>query len=117
MLKRVSMILALALPLVAADVTGKWTFQVDLDMGSGSPMFTFEQDGEQLTGTYSGALGSAPLKGTVKEDRIEFTFEGDYDGQQFTVQYTGTISADETMKGKCDYAGQASGTWTARRAE
>jgi hypothetical protein len=103
----------LALPAGAAEVTGKWTFDVELDVGSGSPTFVFEQDGENLTGTYSGRLGEAKLKGTVKGDQIEFSFDTNYG----TVRYEGTVEGPDQMKGTADYAGQASGTWTAERAK
>ena len=102
-----------ALPAAAADVTGKWNFSVQLDMGSGSPTFVFQQDGEKLTGTYSGQAGEAELTGTVKENKIQFSFESAFG----TVTYEGTIEEDGTMKGTADYGGQASGTWTAKRAE
>ena len=101
------------LPAGAAEVTGKWTFHVKLDMGSGSPTFVFEQDGEELAGTYSGRLGEAKLEGTVKGDQIQFSFATSYGA----VKYEGTIEDSNNMKGKADYAGQASGTWTAERAE
>jgi len=97
----------------AADVTGKWTFSVQLDMGSGSPTFVFEQDGENLTGTYSGEAGQAKLKGTVKGNEIQFSFDSDFG----VVKYEGTIEDADSMKGTADYAGQASGTWTAKRAK
>ena len=32
------------------DVTGTWLFQVETSGGSGSPTFTFKQEGETLTG-------------------------------------------------------------------
>jgi hypothetical protein len=102
-----------AVPAAAADVTGAWIFTVELDMGSGNPTFDFEQDGEKLTGTYHGIAGDAELEGTVKEDQIQFSFESSFG----TVTYTGTIEDDGTMKGTADYGGQASGTWTAKRAE
>ena len=57
------------------DVTGKWTFTVETSAGSGTPTVTLKQDGEKLTGTYSGALGEAKLTGSVKGDAIEFSFE------------------------------------------
>ena len=100
-------------PLAAADVSGKWTFEVNMDMGSGSPSFIFEQEGEKLTGTYSGAAGEAELTGTVKGDTIVFQFQTEWG----TVKYEGTIEPDGGMKGKADYAGQAQGTWTAKRSE
>lgn len=54
--------------LTLADVSGKWTAQVDTDMGSGEPTFVLKQVGDKLTGTYSGQLGEAPVTGTVKGD-------------------------------------------------
>ena len=43
------------------DVTGKWAFAVETAAGSGTPTMTFKQDGEKLTGHYSGQLGEADL--------------------------------------------------------
>ena len=56
------------------DVSGTWNFVVNLDAGSGEPVFVFMQDGEILTGSYEGTFGSASVTGTVMGDRIEFTF-------------------------------------------
>ena len=96
---------------VAADVSGKWTFNVVLDAGSGSPTFEFKQSGEKLTGSYHGQFGEAPLTGTVKGDKVEFSFGGALG----TVIYSGTIEGEAKMKGTCDYGGQAKGTFTATK--
>jgi hypothetical protein len=101
----------LAVPSMAADISGRWTFAVDLGGQGGSPKFTFEQKGEALTGVYSGQLGEAKLKGTVKGDRVEFEFET----SGITVVYSGAVVSATEMKGKTDYGGQAEGTWTAKR--
>ncbi len=92
------------------DVTGSWAFSVETSAGSGSPSFTFKQEGEKLSGKYSGQLGEADLKGTVKGDKIEFSFEAGGG----VVVYTGTIEKD-TMKGKVSLGDQATGTWTGKR--
>jgi len=107
--------LILALPLMAADVSGKWDFAVDLDVGSGSPTFVLEQQGETITGTYSGAAGQANLKGTVKGDDIEFQFEADTGGEKISVRYSSKILAADKMKGTAKYGTMGSGTWTATR--
>lgn len=96
------------------DVTGTWTFNVETSAGSGTPTITFKQDGEALTGTYDGQLGKTNLKGTLKGTAITFSFTGDAQGQTFTVTYTGT-AANDGIKGTVDLAGQASGTFTAKR--
>src|SRR6266704_909742 len=62
------------------DVTGNWIFTVETSAGSGTPKFTFKQDGEKLTGHYSGQLGEAELTGSVKSNAITFKFMGDVQG-------------------------------------
>jgi hypothetical protein len=78
-------VLMLALGLSAArgaaqakvDVTGKWAFNVETSAGAGTPTFTFKQDGEKLTGHYTGTFGEADLTGTVKGADITFSFTVD----------------------------------------
>lgn len=102
---------ALAAMAFAADISGKWSFEVVLDAGSGSPSFEFTQSGETLTGTYHGQFGDAKVTGTVKGNHVEFTFGSDAG----TVKYSGTITDAKHMKGSADYAGAASGTFTATK--
>ena len=107
-------VLLLSLAAYAANISGTWNAKVDLGGQGGSPTFVLKQDGEKLTGTYSGALGDAPLTGAVKGDKVTF----DFDAQGAAVHYEGTVNTDGTeMKGTCDYGGQASGTFTAKKAE
>jgi hypothetical protein len=102
----------LALSALAHDVSGKWTFNVETDAGSGSPTFVFKQDGDKLTGTYSGTFGTADLTGTVKGDAIEFSFEATVADQKGKVVYTGKIEAPGKMKGEVEFTGLGKGTWT-----
>ncbi len=95
------------------DVTGNWVFQVETSGGSGSPTFTFKQEGETLTGKYNGQFGTADIKGTVKGNQIEFSFNAEGLG---VITYSGTIETG-AMKGKVTLGDQASGTWTAKRKE
>jgi hypothetical protein len=96
----------------AADISGKWTFNVETDAGSGSPTFVFKQAGEKLTGTYTGTFGTAELTGTVKGDVIEFSFEATVLDQKGKVVYTGKIEAPDKMKGAVEFTGLGKGTWT-----
>lgn len=95
------------------DVTGAWDVEVVTEQGAGNPAFTFKQDGEKLTGTYKGLLGEAALAGTVKGDKIEFSFKvsGQVEG---TVTYTGTTDG-KTMKGKLSLAGLGEGTFSGKK--
>lgn len=97
------------------DVTGKWTFNVETGAGSGTPTMTFKQEGEKLTGHYSGQLGEADLAGTVKGQTVEFKFTVDVGGQQLNCVYSGAVDGKDSMKGKVDLVGLGEGTFTAKR--
>jgi len=98
------------------DVTGKWTFTVQTDAGSGTPTVTLKQEGEKLTGHYSSQnLGEAELNGTVKGQDVKFSFSADAQGTAITVTYTGTIENKDSMKGTVDLGGVAQGIFTAKR--
>ena len=111
----IPLLLFLAGTVLAADVSGKWNFQVNLDAGSGSPTFTFKQDGETLTGTYVGLLGSAKVSGAVKGDSIDFSFDAEYSGEKIKAHYTGKIQSPAKMSGSVEYGGLAKGTWIAEK--
>jgi hypothetical protein len=96
------------------DVTGKWAFSVETSAGAGQPTFTFKQDGEKLTGHYTGTFGEADLTGTVKGADITFGFTVDAQGTAVKETYTGTVDKD-TMKGKLVIEGLGEGTFTAKR--
>jgi hypothetical protein len=106
-MKTLALLILSAAMSFAADVTGKWTLNVVLDAGSGSPTFVFEQKGETLTGKYQGQFGESELKGTVKGDKIEFTFGG----AAGEAKYSGTVTGN-TMKGTCEYGEAGKGTFT-----
>jgi hypothetical protein len=97
------------------DVTGKWAFNVETGAGSGTPTITLKQDGEKLTGHYSGQLGEADLAGTVKGQNVEFKFTVDLQGQQLNCIYTGAVDGKDSMKGKVDLVGLGEGTFTAKK--
>ena len=104
--------LALVAALAGADISGTWNVNVQTDMGSGTPVFVLKQSGEELTGTYSGALGEAPITGTVKGSEVVIQFEI----QGAKIIYTGKIDdGAQKMEGKVDMAGMASGTFTAAK--
>jgi len=97
---------------MAHDVSGKWEFSVDTAAGSGTPSFVFKQDGEKLTGTYTGLFGKADLTGTVKGDQIDFKFDFSYSGQSGVAHYTGSIDSAAKMHGKVEFGDLGEGTWT-----
>ncbi|MBI3492722.1 MAG: hypothetical protein HY047_13235 [Acidobacteria bacterium] len=106
---------ALAGQAAKVDVTGKWAFNVETSVGSGTPTFTFKQEGEKLTGHYSGQLGEADLTGTVKGQALSLKFTVDVQGNQIECHYDGTIESKDALKGKVSLVGLGDGTFTAKR--
>ena len=96
------------------DVTGTWSFQVETDAGTGTPTMTFKQEGEKLSGHYSGQLGEAPLAGTLKGSAIEFSIDVSAQGTDLHIVYSGTVEKD-SMKGKVKLGDVAAGTFTAKK--
>jgi len=98
------------------DVTGKWTFNVQTDAGSGSPTVTMKQDGEKLTGHYSSqTFGEQDFTGSIKGSDLKFSFSADVQGNSLTVTYTGTVENKDALKGTVDLGGLGQGTFTAKR--
>jgi hypothetical protein len=106
---------AAAAPAQGMNITGAWSFTVETSQGSGSPTFTFKQDGENLTGTYKGQFGEAPLTGTVKGADIKFAIKINAQGQDLTLTYSGKIESKDSMKGTVQLGELGEGTWTAKR--
>ena len=99
----------------AAPVTGTWTFNILSEQGSGTPTLTFVQQGETLTGKYSGTLfADATLKGTLKGRSITFTVYATFSGARQDSLFTGEYDGDSAMKGT--YTNDfGAGTFTAVR--
>jgi hypothetical protein len=110
-MKTLVLLFALTALAFAADISGKWTFDVVLDAGSGSPNFEFTQSGETITGMYHGQFGDAKLTGTVKGDKVDFTFGS----EAGSVKYSGTLDGANKMKGTVDYGEAGKGTFTATK--
>jgi hypothetical protein len=97
------------------DLTGKWTFNVQTDAGSGTPTVSFKQDGDKLTGHYTGQLGDVDLTGSVKGSDFMFSFSSDLQGNKLDVEYKGTIESKDALKGTLSISGLGNGTFTAKR--
>ena len=81
-----------------AKIGGVWKFTVELEVGTGHPTVTLKQDGEKLTGTYDGRYGAAPLEGTIKENKIEFTVSMTAEGAAVTGVFSGVVEGRARIK-------------------
>lgn len=112
---RMGKLIALTLmagPAFAADVTGAWTATMKLNYGGGSATFVFTQTGEQLKGSYKGALGEAPVAGSVKGTHVEWEFDHARLGK---IRFSGSVKDSNTIEGSAKYGQFVSGTFVAQR--
>lgn len=88
----------LAVAAFAADVSGKWTAEVQGRGGNTmTQTFVLKADGSTLTGKIEGGRGG-PVdisNGKVDGDNISFDVVREFNGNSVTLHYTGTISGDE----------------------
>lgn len=84
---------ALALAAAGEDVSGKWRAEFTTPDGARRVnTFTFQVDGEKVTGTVAGSQDETPIKdGKVGADTIAFTADRPFG----TFTYKGKISGGE----------------------
>jgi hypothetical protein len=96
---------------------------VTVNLGAGTPEQSFtanlQQQGERLTGSIQGSLGSGQIaSGSVSGNEVRFTVPITLPApasQTTDAQFTGTISGN-TMSGAVQVVGRDPGTFTATRA-
>jgi hypothetical protein len=99
-----------------AKVAGKWNVTLELPSITGHPVLTLKQEGEKLTGTYTGRYGESLLTGTVKEKDVSFTVTLVAEGMQTQGVFEGKVDGD-TMGGDVSFEGAGDGTWSGVRAK
>jgi hypothetical protein len=102
---------------LAADVSGKWTYQQP-GRGGGDPIpvtITLKADGATLTGSVPGmGRGGAPAdpsaisNGKVDGDKVSFEVKRTTQNGESITKYEGTVSGDE-MKLKVTRPGRGGG--------
>ena len=103
-------------PKPAIDLTGKWLVELHLEMGTATPTLELKQEGEKISGTYTGRYGAFPLSGTLKDRTLQFSFKMNADGTDASMSFVGEVAADgQTMKGKAEMEGLGDAAWNAKR--
>jgi hypothetical protein len=82
---------------MAADVAGKWIAQMPGRDGQTREVpFTFQVDGDKLTGTTAGRDGDIPIAdGKINGDEISFTITRSMGGNEMKFLYKGKVAGDE----------------------
>ncbi len=80
----------------AADVTGKWTYEMAGRNGNTmTSNLTLKADGDKLTGTVSGRGGDTEItEGKVDGDSVSFTVVREFNGNKITQNYKGKVDGD-----------------------
>jgi hypothetical protein len=86
-------LLLIAASALAADVDGKWSGEIETPGGDVSQDFTFKASGTKLTGSLAGPEGKATAiqNGKIEGAKISFTAVVNFNGDTFTVKYTGVV--------------------------
>ena len=100
-----------------AAVAGKWAMTLDISgVGPATTALELKQDGEKITGTYTGRYGTFPLKGTLKGRTLTFEFTMNADGTDVSMSFAGEVSEDNlSMKGTANIVGLGDANWTAKK--
>ncbi|NIM17174.1 MAG: hypothetical protein GTO45_27660 [Candidatus Aminicenantes bacterium] len=97
------------------NVSGKWQMTIESPRGERTRDVEFVQDGENLKVIMTGRQGTTiEGKGTVKDNKIEWTITRETPRGTFTMTYKGTVDGD-TMKGEVEMGGRGSRKWSATR--
>ena len=89
----------------ATDISGTWGITIERTAEQGGTFndtLVVKQRGEKLSGIHSGRFGKHNFSGTVKSNKVEFTWENpSVDGpkQPITVTFEGTIESQTKMTG------------------
>jgi len=100
----------------AADVSGNWNLTVETQRGTQNPTMTLAQKGEEVTGTYKGARGEMPIKGTIKGNDLKLAYTISAQGNEFTINYEGVVAGD-TITGKVIMGQMGEGKFSAKKAQ
>jgi len=81
----------------AADVTGKWTAEVQGRQGTQTVTMNLKASDGALTGTFQGARGGAVdiQDGKVDGNNISFSITREMQGNSIKILYEGTAAGDE----------------------
>jgi len=90
----------------ADDATGTWNWSSTFNNNTVESTLKLKQEGEKLTGTYIGRGNTeSPVEeGTIKDNTVNFKVVREFNGNKFTMKYSGTLSGD-TIKGKLSFDG------------
>jgi hypothetical protein len=99
--------------ILAADISGKWNFQLETDGGPREVSPIFHLEGTKVTGKWE----TADVKGTFVDGKLDLAFPltSEEAGMTGTLKIAGQMERD-VISGKWEFEGY-SGTFKAKRAQ
>jgi hypothetical protein len=99
-LAAIALVLGLAATVMAGDVAGTWTAEFDTQVGPQKYSYTFEKDGETLTGKATAERMGETVDVELKDveldgDKLSFVETLSFQGQEIPITYSGTLQGDE----------------------
>lgn len=96
-----------------ANLTGAWNLSVNLGEEKTASL-NLRQEGERLTGSIQGELGSGEIANASLGNDVRFTVVLTIEGQTKEATFVGTVNANE-IRGSVTVEGHAPGTFIATR--
>ncbi len=91
----VSLLVAVPMQAQDVDIAGKWETTRETPRGTMTSTFTFEVDGDKLSGTVGSQMGDSEISdGTVEGNKISFKMVMTRGDRTIEMVYSGTVEGD-----------------------
>jgi adenine deaminase len=99
------------------NVTGSWTLNINFGQGERAATLTLQQEGDRVTGSIAGVLGSGEISNasTTATGEVRFTVPLNIEGQTKEATFAGTLTGNE-IRGSVTVVGSQPGTFIATRS-
>jgi hypothetical protein len=91
-----------ASPLAQTDVAGSWELNINGPQGPITATATLKQDGDKVTGTFSGPQGDVETSGTVKGNALSLAFSVNTPQGALNITLNGEVTGT-AIKGVLDF--------------
>lgn len=105
--------LVVAAPAAQINVAGAWDMTVHGPQGAMETTMTLTQDGDAVSGTIDGPMGTVEVAGAVAGNLMKLAFDVDAGGQMLSITMIGEVNG-AAMEGSMDF-GQGAAEFTAKR--
>jgi hypothetical protein len=118
-MKKLLLILASALAVMAADVAGEWKATAEGPNGAMERTLSLKVDGAKLTGeTVSSFVGKSVIEnGKVDGDSFSFTITAKFQDNEMKINYKGKVTGKDTLTMSSEFGGGDPIQWKGTRTK